>query len=55
MSMASLFGTIGEFDASRGTISDYLDRFNFYLNANDIKDDGKKRDILITVISIKVN
>ena len=48
--MASPFGTIGEFNPASGTISDYLDRFEFYINANDITQDDKKRDILITVI-----
>jgi len=48
--MSSLFGHIGEFNPAKETITDYLDHLSFYLDANQIEENSKRRDILITVI-----
>ena len=46
----ALYGHISEFKPSEGTINDYLDRLDFYLEANEVTEVSKKRAILLTVV-----
>ena len=48
--MAALYGTLCEFNPLEENISDYLDRVGFYLEANGVALDSKKRAVLLTVI-----
>ena len=46
----ALYGQIKEFNQAEENIKDYLDRVEFYLEANAVTDVPKKRAILLTVI-----
>ena len=46
----ALYGHITEFKPSEGRINDYLDRLDFYLEANQVTEVSKKRAILLTVV-----
>ena len=46
----ALYGQIKEFNQSEENIKDYLDRIEFYLEANSVTVNSKKRAILLTVI-----
>ena len=46
----ALYGQIHEFNSSEENIHDYLDRLSFYLEANDVTIEAKKRAVLLTVI-----
>ena len=46
----TLYGQIKEFNQTEETIHDYLDRLCFYLEANEVTVDAKKRAVLLTVI-----
>lgn len=46
----ALFGKIDEFVPSKEKFSDYEERLQFYLEANSVTEDSKKRAILLTVI-----
>ena len=45
----ALCGQIKEFNQTEETIHDYLDRLCFYLEANEVTVDAKKRAVLLTV------
>ena len=42
-----------EFDSTTDAINDYLERLSFYLEANEVTGESKKRAILLTVIGQK--
>ena len=46
----ALYGHINEFKPSEGTINDYIDRLDFYLEANEVTEVSKKRAILLTAV-----
>ncbi len=46
----ALYGQIKEFDANDEIIQDYLERLSFYLEANNVTIEAKKRAVLLTVI-----
>ena len=46
----ALYGQIKEFNSNDETIHDYLDRLSFYLEANNVTIEAKKRAVLLTVI-----
>ena len=45
-----LYGHISDFKPSEGTINDYLDSLDFYLEANEVTKVSKKKAILLTVV-----
>ena len=47
----ALYGHITEFKHSEGTINDYIDMLDFYLEANEVTEVSKKRAILQTVVA----
>ena len=48
--MTATFGQIGEFVESQEDWSQYADRLTHFFIANDVKDAGKKRAILLSVV-----
>ena len=48
--MATLFGTIGEFDPSVEDWTSYNEHMDFYLQANEVEDPSKRRSILLTSV-----
>ena len=46
----SLFGKIDEFIPTSEKFADYVERLNFYLEANSVEDEAKKRSVFLTVI-----
>ena len=46
----ALYSQIKEFNHTEETIYDSLDRLCFYLEANEVTVDAKKRAVLLTVI-----
>ena len=46
----ALYGHINEFNQDQENIADYLDRLSFYLEANSVTEENKKKAILLTVI-----
>ena len=49
--MATLFGTIGEFDPSVEDWTSYSERMDFYyLQANEVENPSKRRSILLTSV-----
>ena len=46
----SLHGNIKEFNSTVENITDYIDRIQFYFEANSVTEDTKKRAVLLTVI-----
>ena len=46
----ALYGHINEFNQTEENINDYLDRLDFYLEANNVSASEKKRAILLSVV-----
>ena len=51
--MASLHGSIGEFDPEKEEWISYVERMGHYLMANDVDSDAKKRAILLSTCGAK--
>ena len=48
-------GTVTEFDKSKESWSSYIERLEFYFDANDVFDDTKRRAILLTNIGAETS
>ena len=46
----ALYGKITEFKPSEGTINDYFDRLDFFLEVNEVIEVSNNRAILLTVV-----
>ena len=51
--MASIIGTVGEFQSREDTWDNYVARVNQFFVANDITDDNKKKAILLTSVGAR--
>lgn len=51
--MAPTIGSLFEFDSEKETWEDYLERFEFYIEANKITEDNDKKCTLLTAIGAK--
>ncbi|KAK3769860.1 hypothetical protein RRG08_036909 [Elysia crispata] len=52
-STMALYGHINEFNQTEENINDYLDRLDFYLEANNVSAPEKKRAILLSVVGLQ--
>ena len=48
MRMATIYGTVSEFNPATDEWSEYVERLQFYFTANEIKDNSKKRAVLLS-------
>ena len=50
--MTSYIGLVGEFEVDKEDVEAYIERYEQFLLANDITDDGKKKAIFLASLGV---
>ena len=48
--MAALFGTIEQFDSNESSFEQYVERLEFYFEANEVQQENKKKAVFLSVV-----